>query len=122
MAERSKLVLDYLQALCSLPSARRHPAFAALLETGKAAEASRQQLLRRVDALETELAKKTMAMSAMEAENRTLSLALKQAEDKLAQVCTPATWPAPSLESRRTATHSAAAIKRRHPESSRSLV
>ena len=91
MAERSKLVLEYLQALCSLPTARRHPAFTALLETGKAAEASRQQLLGRVDALEMELAKKTMAMSAMEADNRRLSRALKEAEDKLAQVRTPPT-------------------------------
>lgn len=88
MAERSKAVLEYLQALCSLPTVRNHPAFSALLETGRAAESSRQQLLGRLDALEMELAKRTMAMSAMEAENRRLSQALKEAESQLAQVRT----------------------------------
>ena len=86
MAERSEAILEYLQALCSLHTARNHPAFLTLLETGKAAEASRQQLLSRVDALETELAKRTLEMSRLERENNRLSQALKEAEGRLAQV------------------------------------
>jgi hypothetical protein len=86
MAERSKLILDYLQALCSLPTARSHPSFRTLLDTGKAAESSRQQLLGRVDALEMELAKRSMAVDTLEAENYRLSQALKEAESRLAQV------------------------------------
>lgn len=89
MAERSKLILDYLQALCSQPTARNHPSFRALLETGKAAESSRQQLLGRVEALETELAKRTMTVSILEAENNRLSKALKEAEGRLSEVGTP---------------------------------
>jgi hypothetical protein len=88
MAERSAAVLAYLRALCALPTARAHPAFSTLLalESGRAEEQSRQQLLGRVDALEMELAERTMAMSAMEAENRRLSIALSEAEQRLAQV------------------------------------
>ena len=48
IAERTRAVAAYLEALCTLVEVRRHPAFHALLAMGKKEESSRQQLLTRV--------------------------------------------------------------------------